>query len=121
MIDAPIGRDHDHRQRMGIRHSDGRSAQTRYRVRQYVDGYSYLEASPITGRTHQIRVHFASLGHPIVGDAVYGKASKLVSRQFLHAWRLTFRHPVTGEELTFEAPLASDLRPAVVELGLTPG
>jgi 23S rRNA pseudouridine1911/1915/1917 synthase len=118
MIDAPIGRDHDHRQRMSIRHSDGRSAQTRYRVREYVDGYSYVEASPITGRTHQIRVHFASLGHPIVGDGVYGKASKLVGRQFLHAWRLTFKHPITGEEMSFEAPLAADLQPALAQLGV---
>jgi 23S rRNA pseudouridine1911/1915/1917 synthase len=87
-------------------------------VREYVDGYSYVEASPITGRTHQLRVHFASLGHPIVGDTVYGKASKLVSRQFLHSWRLTFRHPITGEELSFEAPLAADLQTALAQLGV---
>jgi 23S rRNA pseudouridine1911/1915/1917 synthase len=120
MIDAPVGRDPDHRQRMSIRHSDGRSAQTRYRVREYTVGYTYVEASPITGRTHQIRVHFGSLGHPIVGDTVYGKASKLVSRQFLHAWRLTFRHPIRGKDLSFEAPLAEDLRPALRELGIGP-
>ena len=116
MIDAPIGRDPSHRQRMAILpEGRGREAQTRYRVREYLhgDGYTYLEASPITGRTHQIRVHLASLGHPIVGDAVYGKASKLVQRQFLHAWRLTLRHPATGEEMTFEAPLAGDLEPAL--------
>jgi 23S rRNA pseudouridine1911/1915/1917 synthase len=113
MIDAPIGRDPNHRQRMSIRHSDGRSAQTRYRVRDYVDGYTYVEASPITGRTHQIRVHFASLGHPIVGDTVYGKPSKLVPRQFLHAWRLTFRHPITAEDLSFEVPLPEDLQAAL--------
>jgi 23S rRNA pseudouridine1911/1915/1917 synthase len=118
MIDAPIGRDPDRRQRMSIRHSDGRAAQTRYRVREYVGGYSYVEASPITGRTHQIRVHFASLGHPIVGDAVYGKASKLVGRQFLHAWRLTLRHPITGEELSFEAPPADDLQAALAQIGI---
>jgi 23S rRNA pseudouridine1911/1915/1917 synthase len=114
LIDAPIGRDPNHRQRMGIRHSDGRSAQTRYRVRDYVDGYTYVEASPITGRTHQIRVHFASLGHPIVGDTVYGKPSNLVPRHFLHAHRLTFKHPITGKELTFEAPLADDLLAGLV-------
>ena len=110
LIDAPIGRDPGHRQRMAIMPAGrGREAQTGYKVRQYLDGYSYIEASPITGRTHQIRVHLASLGHPIAGDAVYGKASELVGRQFLHAWRLGFRHPVTGEEMSFEAPLAGDL------------
>jgi 23S rRNA pseudouridine1911/1915/1917 synthase len=114
LIDAPIGRDPGHRQRMAILPSGrGRDAQTRYRVRDYRDGYTYLEASPITGRTHQIRVHVASLGHPIVGDAVYGKPSSLVGRQFLHAWRLGFRHPVTGDEMRFDAPLAEDLQAAL--------
>jgi 23S rRNA pseudouridine1911/1915/1917 synthase len=116
MIDAPIGRDPSHRQRMAILPAArGREAQTRYRVREYLDGYTYLEVSPITGRTHQIRVHLASLGHPIVGDAVYGKASPLVGRQFLHAWRLAFRHPATGEEVSFEAPLAGELQEALAE------
>jgi 23S rRNA pseudouridine1911/1915/1917 synthase len=112
MIDAPIGRDPSHRQRQAILpEGRGREAQTHYKVREYLDavGYTYLEASPVTGRTHQIRIHLASLGHPIVGDTVYGKPSKLVGRQFLHAWRLTLSHPVTGEEMTFEAPLAADL------------
>jgi 23S rRNA pseudouridine1911/1915/1917 synthase len=114
LIDAPIGRDPGHRKRMAILPPGrAREAQTRYRVREYLDGYTYLEASPITGRTHQIRVHLASLGHPIVGDAVYGKASSLVARQFLHAWRLAFRHPVTGEEMNFEAPLAEELKGAL--------
>ena len=72
-----------------------------------------LEASPITGRTHQIRVHFASTGHAIIGDLIYGKASRLVQRQFLHAWRLTLRHPADGRELTFEAPLTPDLQSAL--------
>jgi 23S rRNA pseudouridine1911/1915/1917 synthase len=110
MIDAPIGRDPSHRQRQAILPDGrGREAQTRYKAREYLDGYTYLEASPITGRTHQIRIHLASLGHPIVGDTVYGKPSQLVPRQFLHAWRLVLRHPITGEELTFKAPLAEDL------------
>ena len=110
LIDAPIGRSPNNRQRQMVRGAGGREAQTRYRVRQYADGYTLVEASPITGRTHQIRVHFASLGHPVAGDAVYGKPSKLVARQFLHAWRLSFRHPVNGADLSFEAPLAEDLR-----------
>lgn len=120
MIDAPLGRDPNNRQRMMIRRANdsgsAREAQTRYRVRQHLDGYTYVEASPITGRTHQIRVHFASLRHPIVADTVYGKASKLVERQFLHAWRLAFTHPSTGEELSFEAPLAPDLASALAAL-----
>jgi 23S rRNA pseudouridine1911/1915/1917 synthase len=118
LIDAPIGRDPNNRQRQAILHDGrGREAQTRYKVREYLQGsgggYTYLEASPITGRTHQIRVHLASLGHAIVGDAVYGRPSPLVGRQFLHAWRLTLRHPLTGEEMSFEAPLPGDLAQAL--------
>src|SRR5690606_11541681 len=88
-------------------------AQTTYRVREYPGGHTYLEASPITGRTHQIRVHFASTGHPIVGDPVYGRPSKWVGRQFLHAWRLMVHHPSDGREINFEAPLAPDLQAAL--------
>ena len=128
LIDAPIARDPNNRKRMMIRATNGREAQTRYRVREVisvrpelVEGrvteMTYLEASPITGRTHQIRVHLASLGHPIVGDSVYGRASKLVGRQFLHAWRLTLQHPISGLELSFEAPLAPDLAQSLRELG----
>jgi 23S rRNA pseudouridine1911/1915/1917 synthase len=118
MIDAPIGRDPNNRQRQAILHDGrGREAQTRYKVREYLQGsdgtYTYLEASPITGRTHQIRVHLASLGHPIVGDTIYGHPSRLVERQFLHAWRLTLTHPVSGEEMSFEAPLEADLAKAL--------
>lgn len=120
LIEASVGRDPNNRQRMMVRHASqsgrARDAQTHYRVRQYLEGYTYLEASPITGRTHQIRVHLASLSHAIVGDAVYGRASDLVSRQFLHAWRLTLTHPVTGEELSFEAPLPPDLQAALDKL-----
>ena len=117
MIDAPIGRDPNNRQRMTILYDGrGREAQTRYKVREYMDGYTYVEASPITGRTHQIRVHLASLLHPIVGDGVYGKPSKLVGRQFLHAWRLTLQHPITDAEMSFEAPLPEDLEWALSSL-----
>jgi 23S rRNA pseudouridine1911/1915/1917 synthase len=91
----------------------GREARTGYRVLRYLDGYSLVEVSPQTGRTHQIRVHFAALGHPVVGDAVYGRPSPLLSRQFLHAFRLAFRHPRTGERLQLEAPLPEDLREAL--------
>ncbi|HXH22601.1 MAG TPA: RluA family pseudouridine synthase [Dehalococcoidia bacterium] len=121
MIDAPIGRDPNNRRRMmvraaGSRAAGAREAQTLYRVRERFDGYTLVEASPITGRTHQIRVHMASIGHPVAGDPVYGKPSKLVGRQFLHAWRLEFRHPVTRAPLSFEAPLADDLEAALDQL-----
>ena len=110
LIDAPIGRDPNNRKRMMVNGAASREAQTEYRVREHLTGYSYVEASPITGRTHQIRVHLASLGHPVVGDSVYGRPTKLVPRQFLHAWRLTLSHPIDGRELSFEAPLAADLQ-----------
>jgi 23S rRNA pseudouridine1911/1915/1917 synthase len=99
-----------------LRGVGGREARTSYRVRDYFRGYTYLEASPITGRTHQIRVHMASLGHSIVGDAVYGRRSTLVSRQFLHAWRLVLKHPTDGRELAFEAPLPEDLEGTLRQL-----
>jgi 23S rRNA pseudouridine1911/1915/1917 synthase len=124
LIDAPIGRDPNNRRRMMVRGVEGREAQTVYRTRAVLthaqgnkgQRYTLLEAAPRTGRTHQIRVHLASVGHPVVGDAVYGKASPLVGRQFLHAWRLAFRHPVTGAEMGFEAPLAADLQQALARL-----
>jgi 23S rRNA pseudouridine1911/1915/1917 synthase len=128
LIDAPIGRDPNNRKRMMIDGAAAREAQTSYRVRAFytapassVSGrgggtYTYIEASPITGRTHQIRVHLASLGHPVVGDAVYGRPTTLVGRQFLHAWRLELRHPEDGRELSFEAPLAADLTKALGRL-----
>jgi 23S rRNA pseudouridine1911/1915/1917 synthase len=114
IIDAPLGRDPYNRLRQMVRETGGRDAQTTYRVREYLDGVTYLEASPITGRTHQIRVHFASTGHPIVGDSVYGKPSKAVARQFLHAWRLAVKHPVSGQLLELEAPLPADLESALL-------
>jgi len=116
MIDAPIGRDTHNRKRMRVNGAAAREAQTSYRVRERFEGYTYLEATLITGRTHQIRVHLASLGHPVTGDAVYGHRTPLVARQFLHAWRLSLNHPVDGRELSFEAPLAPDLQAALESL-----
>jgi len=130
VIDAPIGRDLRHRQRMAVVEG-GREARTAYRVRRYLpagqaglrggasdrDGYSLAEVTPSTGRTHQIRVHFAALGHPLVGDRVYGRPSALLRRQFLHAYRLAFRHPVDGRPLEFESSLPEDLRQALERLG----
>jgi 23S rRNA pseudouridine1911/1915/1917 synthase len=128
LIDAPIGRDPNNRQRMmvlgasaGSKHS--REAQTQYRVRDYFEGYTLVEATLLTGRTHQIRVHFASIDHPIVGDQVYGRhaAGKQdlpvkLPRQFLHAYRLALLHPIDGHELSFEAPLPSDLQGVLRQL-----
>jgi 23S rRNA pseudouridine1911/1915/1917 synthase len=112
VIEAPVGRHPRYRQRMAVVEG-GREARTSYRVLRYLEGYSLVEVTPATGRTHQIRVHFAALGHPVVGDAVYGRRSPLLARQFLHAFRLTFRHPRTGERLRLEAPLPDDLREAL--------
>jgi 23S rRNA pseudouridine1911/1915/1917 synthase len=117
VIDAPIGRHPRRRQRMAVVEG-GRAAQTRYRVRELLDDagvtYSLVEAEPLTGRTHQIRVHFASIGHSVVGDRLYGKASALVERQFLHAWRLGFRLPASGRYQEFESPLPEDLAGALI-------
>jgi 23S rRNA pseudouridine1911/1915/1917 synthase len=123
LIDAPIGRDPNNRQRMMVRppgSATARDAQTAYRVRETYRGYTLVEATLLTGRTHQIRVHFASIGHPIVGDSVYGKTSALSPRQFLHAWRLGFKHPVDGRELSFEAPLPEDLQAVLDALAPLP-
>ena len=95
VIEAPIGRDRSHRERMAVVDEEhGRAARTGYHVLRYVDGYSLLEVRPETGRTHQIRVHLAAIGHPVAGDRVYGaKASSHFPRQFLHAHRLAFNLP----------------------------
>jgi 23S rRNA pseudouridine1911/1915/1917 synthase len=121
-IEAPVGRDPHHRQRMAVQ-TGGREALTEYHVLEQFShqvgpaagDYTLVEAEPLTGRTHQIRVHFASIGHPVVGDAVYGrrKCPLPVPRQFLHARRLGFRHPLTGEQIEIEAPLPEDLAPAL--------
>ncbi len=122
VIDEPIGRDPHHRKRMAVV-ADGREARTRYRVLEYVmlsggsqmpsagarSGYSLLEVVLETGRTHQIRVHLSYIGHPLVGDGVYGRSSPLLSRQFLHANRLGFRHPATGEPVEFRSELPPEL------------
>jgi 23S rRNA pseudouridine1911/1915/1917 synthase len=116
MIDAPVGRDTRNRRRMAIDGAGAREAQTSYRTLAKYESLTLVEATLHTGRTHQIRIHFASLGHPLAGDTLYGKASKLVPRQFLHAHRLAFRHPIDGQELSFEAPLPEDLALALQQL-----
>ncbi len=115
VIDAPIMRDPRNRQRMAVIEG-GRESTTAYKVVERYRGLSLVEARPKTGRTHQIRVHLAAIGHPIIGDKIYGKSSKLVDRQFLHANRITFAHPRTGDRVEFEAALAADLQRALKEL-----
>lgn len=117
VIEAPIGRHPRDRKRMAIVEG-GREAETRYRVAQALGEYSLLEVEPITGRTHQIRVHLAAIGHPVVGDAVYGRRSPLVGRQFLHAHRLSFHLPGSERLLEFTSPLPPDLREALRRLEL---
>ena len=89
---------------------------TEYRVLCRGNGYSLVMAHPITGRTHQLRVHFASIGHPILGDDLYGRESPVIPRHALHAYTLSFPHPTTGERLTLRAPLPSDMEQALLQL-----
>lgn len=108
-IDAPIGRHPHHRTRMAVV-PRGRPAVTRYRVRERFAHHTLVEVQLVTGRTHQIRVHFAHLGYPVAGDPVYGRADDLgIGRQALHAFRLKFTHPTSDRTLEFEAPLPADL------------
>lgn len=111
-IDAPIGRSDRDRTRMAIR-SGGKPAITHYEVLAHVEEpeMSVVRAQLETGRTHQIRVHFMAIGHPVVGDKRYrgSRAAFELDRPFLHARSLTFVHPITGEDLSFESPMPDDL------------
>lgn len=109
IVEAPIGRDPRYRQRMAVV-DGGRPARTRYRVLRYLNSYTLLVAMPETGRTHQIRVHFAALGHPLVGDEIYGHDRTLGGRHFLHAAAVTFSLPSTGEQVEFRSELPADLQ-----------
>jgi 23S rRNA pseudouridine1911/1915/1917 synthase len=111
-VDAPVGRHPRRRTRMAVV-VGGKEARTNYKVRQELRGHSLVELYLETGRTHQIRVHMAHLGHPLVGDTTYGHASHLVDRHFLHAFHLGFKHPITGEPLDFKIDLPPDLTPAI--------
>jgi 23S rRNA pseudouridine1911/1915/1917 synthase len=112
IIDAPIGRHPANRKRMAIVTS-GRQAKTGYRVKEYLGNYTLLEVAIETGRTHQIRVHLAAIGYPVVGDSVYGVKSAFVKRQFVHAYRLGFHLPASGEYREFTCDLPQDLKQAV--------
>ena len=110
-IDAPLGRHVRDRKRISLHTTRPRRAVTHFRVRRRLAGYTLLEVKLETGRTHQIRVHFAALGYPVAGDVVYGSAHRPagLARQFLHAGHLEFAHPASGEPLVFDAPLPGDL------------
>jgi len=116
-IEAPIGRDRSHRKKMAIAAiKNGREARTGYRVKEYINELTLLEVMPETGRTHQIRVHLAAIGHPILGDSTYGTGSEALSRQFLHASKIEFRLPSSSKEVVFETPLPPDLEEALAAL-----
>ena len=118
-IDEPIGRDPKDRQKMSTRARRARHAVTRVTFARHLKGVSLLKVAIATGRTHQIRVHLSAIGHPVVGDPVYGGVHRRVSpnlrpvlrleRPFLHAARLSFTHPADGKRLEFESPLPPDL------------
>lgn len=104
IVEAPIGRSPKDRKKMAIV-PDGRYARTEYRVLEPLRGATLVDVNLITGRTHQIRVHFASIGHPLLGDPLYGgKNQPSVGRLMLHARRIEFTHPTTGQPMVFEAP-----------------
>jgi tRNA pseudouridine32 synthase/23S rRNA pseudouridine746 synthase len=104
VIDLPLVCDWPNRPRQMVDHERGKPSQTRYRVLSYdpVTSSSRVELEPITGRSHQLRVHMIALGHPILGDRLYG-TDELASRLLLHASRLSFTHPIAGESLDFQS------------------
>lgn len=115
VIEAALGRHPRRRQRMAAV-SRGRPASTPYRVLERYRGYTLVEASPRTGRTHQIRVHFAAISHPLAGDPTYGRRQPGLTRQFLHAAFLAFRHPGSGDSVEFHSELPPDLRRFLYDL-----
>ena len=109
-IEAPLGRDRRVRTRMSTDTADGRAAVTHFETERVLEGYTLLRVRLETGRTHQIRAHLKAIGHPVAGDPEYGHAGLLgLERQFLHAERLAFDHPVTGERIDVRSPLPEDL------------
>jgi 23S rRNA pseudouridine1911/1915/1917 synthase len=129
VMETSLGRSRGNRKKFSSRTRKGREAKTQWKVLRRLKGMTLVEVKPKTGRTHQIRVHFAESGHPIVGDPLYGgrqwiqklsphiqEAVCHLNRQALHAWRLRFRHPVSEKDLEFEAEIPEDLK-KIVEAG----
>ena len=108
-IDRPLGRSRRDRKKFEVQYTEGKKAVTRYEVIQRLKDFTVLRLRLETGRTHQIRVHMASLGHPVIGDRTYGSAKGL-ERQALHAQTLSFIHPISKERLTFESPIPFDMK-----------
>ena len=115
LIDLPIGRDPKNRKKMAVIEG-GRDSKTRYRVVEHLNGYEILQIYLETGRTHQIRVHLAYMGHALLGDQVYGKGNSLLGRQFLHANHLKFIHPVTDMHMEFRSNLPDEMLAVIDEL-----
>ena len=101
---------------MAVNFLQGREAVTHWKVLERYRGYTYLQCRLETGRTHQIRVHMAHLGHPLLGDTVYGKPYPGLAGQCLHARRLSFTHPRTGERMTLECPLPGEFEAVLTKL-----
>ncbi len=116
-IEAPVGRDPARRKSMAVGGVAAREARTHFRVLERLGDFTLVEARLETGRTHQIRVHFLAIGHPVVGDPTYGRRDALgLGRQFLHSYHLSFEHPMTGAGVCVEAPLPADLDAALAQL-----
>jgi 23S rRNA pseudouridine1911/1915/1917 synthase len=118
IIESQIGRSPRNRKRMAVV-SMGKEARTLYRVVSYYDEYTLLEVTPETGRTHQIRVHLSAIGHPLIGDVLYGGKSALLKRQFVHAHLLGFILPATREYVEFRSELPSDLQLVLERISCT--
>jgi len=116
-IEAPVGRDPGNRKSMAIGGLAAREARTHFRVLERFGDFTLIEVRLETGRTHQIRVHFLAIGHPVAGDATYARKDVLgVGRQFLHSYQLSFAHPMTGGQVEVEAPLPADLAAVLARL-----
>lgn len=112
-IEAPIGRDRHEPTRHSLDTDTPREAVTHFEVERLLERHALLDVRLETGRTHQIRVHLAAIDLPVVGDPVYGVPDESLKRQFLHAWRLAFAHPITGEAVEVESPLPPELQAAL--------
>jgi len=117
-ITLPIGRAENNRKKMSTKAKRAKEAITKWQVLENFKNFTLVKVKIITGRTHQIRVHFSAIGHPLLGDRTYGRKTYIekenkkisVPRQMLHAWRIEFKHPVTGEDMKFESALPQDMR-----------